>query len=72
MAEQDVFPACRELGIGVVPYSPLGRGMPSPSTPSEGVESGTNMQVTDLGEGGPSGTRTLNSPVKSRLLCQLS
>jgi aryl-alcohol dehydrogenase-like predicted oxidoreductase len=25
--ERDVFPLTRELGIGVVPYSPLGRGM---------------------------------------------
>jgi len=25
-AEQEVLPACRELGIGFVPYSPLGRG----------------------------------------------
>ncbi len=25
--EQDVLPVCRELGIGFVPYSPLGRGM---------------------------------------------
>lgn len=25
--EADVVPACRELGIGLVPYSPLGRGM---------------------------------------------
>lgn len=25
--EQDVFAACRELGIGFVPYSPLGRGL---------------------------------------------
>jgi aryl-alcohol dehydrogenase-like predicted oxidoreductase len=24
--EEDVLPACRELGIGFVPYSPLGRG----------------------------------------------
>lgn len=24
--ESDVLPACRELGIGMVPYSPLGRG----------------------------------------------
>jgi len=24
--ERDVFPACRELGIGFVPFSPLGRG----------------------------------------------
>jgi aryl-alcohol dehydrogenase-like predicted oxidoreductase len=25
--EQDIFPLTRELGIGIVPYSPLGRGM---------------------------------------------
>ncbi len=25
--EDEVFPVCRELGISVVPYSPLGRGM---------------------------------------------
>ncbi|GAA0160383.1 reductase [Lithospermum erythrorhizon] len=24
--EQDIIPTCRELGIGIVPYSPLGRG----------------------------------------------
>ncbi|MBL0386850.1 aldo/keto reductase [Tumebacillus sp. ITR2] len=24
--EDEVFPACRELGVGIVPYSPLGRG----------------------------------------------
>ena len=24
--EQDVLPTCEELGIGFVPYSPLGRG----------------------------------------------
>ncbi|KEO82481.1 aldo/keto reductase [Tumebacillus flagellatus] len=24
--EAEVFPACRELGVGIVPYSPLGRG----------------------------------------------
>ena len=25
--EDEVFPLCRELGIGIVPFSPLGRGM---------------------------------------------
>ena len=25
--EREVVPACRELGIGIVPYSPLGRGL---------------------------------------------
>jgi aryl-alcohol dehydrogenase-like predicted oxidoreductase len=24
--EEDIVPVCRELGIGIVPYSPLGRG----------------------------------------------
>lgn len=26
-AEVDLVPVCRELGIGIVAYSPLGRGM---------------------------------------------
>lgn len=25
-AEQEIIPTCRELGIGIVAYSPLGRG----------------------------------------------
>lgn len=25
-AEKDLVPVCRELGIGIVAYSPLGRG----------------------------------------------
>lgn len=25
--EEDVIPVCRELGIGIVTFSPLGRGM---------------------------------------------
>jgi aryl-alcohol dehydrogenase-like predicted oxidoreductase len=25
--EEEILPACRELGIGIVPYSPLGRGI---------------------------------------------
>src|SRR6202011_5736629 len=25
--ETEVVPACRELGVGIVPYSPLGRGL---------------------------------------------
>lgn len=26
-AEKDLVPVCRELGVGIVPYSPIGRGM---------------------------------------------
>jgi aryl-alcohol dehydrogenase-like predicted oxidoreductase len=33
--EESVLPACRELGIGVVPYSPLGRGMLTGALPAE-------------------------------------
>jgi aryl-alcohol dehydrogenase-like predicted oxidoreductase len=33
--EESVLPACRELGIGIVPYSPLGRGMLTGALPSE-------------------------------------
>ncbi|KAI5676851.1 hypothetical protein M9H77_07801 [Catharanthus roseus] len=25
--EEEIFPVCRELGIGIVPYSPVGRGL---------------------------------------------
>ncbi len=47
----------------------------TPTTINEGEEGQApevNLQVSNLKTGGPSGTRTLNSPVKSRLLCQLS
>jgi aryl-alcohol dehydrogenase-like predicted oxidoreductase len=33
--EASVLPACRELGIGIVPYSPLGRGMLTGAMPTE-------------------------------------
>jgi aryl-alcohol dehydrogenase-like predicted oxidoreductase len=33
--EESVLPTCRELGIGVVPYSPLGRGMLTGALPTE-------------------------------------
>jgi aryl-alcohol dehydrogenase-like predicted oxidoreductase len=33
--ERAVLPACRELGIGVVPYSPLGRGLLTGALPTE-------------------------------------
>ncbi|WP_273791921.1 aldo/keto reductase [Brucella anthropi] len=39
--ESDVLPTCRELGIGFVPYSPLGRGMLT----------GTLRSQSDLAEG---------------------
>jgi aryl-alcohol dehydrogenase-like predicted oxidoreductase len=33
--ERAVLPTCRELGIGVVPYSPLGRGLLTGALPTE-------------------------------------
>jgi aryl-alcohol dehydrogenase-like predicted oxidoreductase len=39
--EESVVPACRELGIGIVPYSPLGRG----------VLTGRFRSTSDFGEG---------------------
>ncbi|MDX3003176.1 aldo/keto reductase [Kribbella solani] len=33
--EESVAPACRELGIGIVPYSPLGRGMLTGALPKD-------------------------------------
>ncbi len=38
--EDDVIPAARRLGIGVVPYSPLGRGILTGALPSSGFGSG--------------------------------
>ena len=38
--EKDILPVCRELGIGFVPYSPLGRGMLT----------GAIASLADLGE----------------------
>lgn len=33
--EESVLPTCRELGIGIVPYSPLGRGMLTGALPAD-------------------------------------
>ena len=33
--EESVLPTCRELGIGIVPYSPLGRGMLTGAAPKK-------------------------------------
>lgn len=33
--EESVLPTCRELGIGIVPYSPLGRGMLTGAVPRD-------------------------------------
>jgi aryl-alcohol dehydrogenase-like predicted oxidoreductase len=33
--EESVLPVCRELGIGIVPYSPLGRGMLTGALPAD-------------------------------------
>jgi aryl-alcohol dehydrogenase-like predicted oxidoreductase len=33
--EESVLPTCRELGIGIVPYSPLGRGMLTGALPTD-------------------------------------
>ena len=39
--ERTVLPACRELGVGLVPFSPLGRGfLAGQRTPAEGYPAG--------------------------------
>lgn len=38
--EDDVIPAARRLGIGLVPYSPLGRGMLTGALPTSGFGTG--------------------------------
>ncbi|KAF7107794.1 hypothetical protein CFC21_108376 [Triticum aestivum] len=39
--EEDIIPLCRELGIGVVPYSPLGRGFFAGRAAVESLPSGS-------------------------------
>lgn len=42
--EKDVLPTCRQLGVGFVPYSPLGRGFLAGSA----TEAGTTMNPHDF------------------------
>jgi aryl-alcohol dehydrogenase-like predicted oxidoreductase len=62
--EEDILPTCRELGIGFVPYSPLGRGFLTGSIQSlddlpendwrrqdpryQGDNFATNLKVVDI------------------------
>lgn len=45
-SEEDIIPTCRELGIGIVPYSPLGRGFLS-----SGPKLVENLADTDYRKG---------------------
>ncbi len=45
-AEDDVVPAARRLGVGLVPYSPLGRGMLTGVLPAAGF-SGGDFRASD-------------------------
>ena len=45
-AEDDVVPAARRLGVGLVPYSPLGRGMLTGALPAAGF-SGGDFRASD-------------------------
>ncbi|WCJ43903.1 NAD(P)-linked oxidoreductase superfamily protein [Euphorbia peplus] len=42
--EEDVIPLCRELGIGIVPYSPLGRGLFGGKGVTESLYSGSSLR----------------------------
>ena len=46
--EDEIVPTCRELGIGVVPFSPLGRGFLTGA-----ITSTTDLSETDLRRGQP-------------------
>ncbi|KAJ7300216.1 hypothetical protein O6H91_07G049800 [Diphasiastrum complanatum] len=43
--EEDVVPTCRELGIGIVPYSPLGRGFFSGKAVVEEIADGDSRKT---------------------------
>ena len=57
--EDDVVPACRELGIGIVAYSPLGRGFLGSVHPP------TSKRETDASCFRASGTRTSSATSRS-------
>ncbi|KAL6642987.1 hypothetical protein ACP70R_021168 [Stipagrostis hirtigluma subsp. patula] len=42
--EPEIVPLCRELGIGIVPYSPIGRGFFGGRGVTEQVAAGSNLQ----------------------------
>lgn len=44
--ELDIIPAARELGVGLVPYSPLGRGLLTDTLDREGIDS-SDFRRTD-------------------------
>jgi aryl-alcohol dehydrogenase-like predicted oxidoreductase len=44
--ELDIIPAARELGVGLVPYSPLGRGLLTATLDREGIDS-SDFRRTD-------------------------
>ncbi|GFZ97414.1 aldo/keto reductase [Dyella caseinilytica] len=59
--EEEVLPTCEELGIGFVPYSPLGRGFLTGKI-SETTAFGSNDNRSDLPRFTP-GARKANRPV---------
>ncbi|KAK3041987.1 hypothetical protein RJ639_002295 [Escallonia herrerae] len=42
--EDEVVPLCRELGIGIVPYSPLGRGFPAGKQVKESLPANSKLR----------------------------
>ncbi|XP_065854551.1 probable aldo-keto reductase 1 [Euphorbia lathyris] len=43
--EEDIIPICRELGIGVVPYSPIGRGFFGGKAVTQSLDSGSSLKI---------------------------
>jgi aryl-alcohol dehydrogenase-like predicted oxidoreductase len=55
-AEDDVIPAARRLGIGIVPYSPLGRGFLTGTIDTDGLTS-DDLRHSDPRFGGDAAAR---------------
>jgi aryl-alcohol dehydrogenase-like predicted oxidoreductase len=60
-AEAEIIPAVRELGIGFVPYSPLGRGFLTGTI--------TKKAIWAIKTRGPSGIRGLKARISRRIRC---
>ncbi|KAI5678575.1 hypothetical protein M9H77_09525 [Catharanthus roseus] len=43
--EEEILPLCRELGIGIVPYSPIGRGLFAGKAVKESIAPGSFLEI---------------------------
>jgi aryl-alcohol dehydrogenase-like predicted oxidoreductase len=63
--EESVLPTCRELGIGIVPYSPLGRGLLTGALPAELAADDYRRSLPRFADGNLSANLALVSEIRA-------